>query len=209
MRAYVERASVPPHLIDDRDPPAIAQLKEDHQIFRALFDLIETAGEDVLFPLAGEICIRLAIHMSLEEEFLYPSLKAVVDADEIDEAIREHQLAKRLISDIMDMSGREGPLRAGVHALGEEVVHHIDDEDRELLRDAREAWEDGKIDLAGIGVRMQNRRRELFTLVGSVAAETRAFDVDLPADAVERLPQSGSGSTAKLELADAAAEGRR
>jgi hypothetical protein len=211
MRAYVERASVPPHLIDDRDPPAIAQLKEDHQVLRALFDLFETVGEDVLFPIAGEICIRLAIHMSLEEEFLYPSLKATVDSDEIDDAIREHQLAKRLISDIMDMSGREGPLRARVHALGEDVIRHIDAEDRQLLCDARRAWEDGKVDLAGIGVRMQNRRRELFTLVGSVVAETRRFDVELAADAVERLPQSGSTIDGEPmpELADAAADGRR
>ena len=72
MTAYVQNASVPPHLVDDRDPPAIAQLKEDHQIFRALFDLIENVGEDLFFPIAGEICVRLAIHMSLEEEFLYP-----------------------------------------------------------------------------------------------------------------------------------------
>lgn len=74
MTAYVKNASVPPHLVDDRDPPAIAQLKEDHQIFRALFDLEETVGEDLLFPIAGEICVRLAIHMTLEEEILYPSL---------------------------------------------------------------------------------------------------------------------------------------
>jgi hypothetical protein len=211
MTAYVKNASVPPHLVDDRDPPAIEQLKEDHQILRALFDLFETVGEDVLFPIAGEICIRLAIHMNLEEEFLYPSLKAVVDSDEIDDAMLEHQLAKRLISDIMDMTGREGPLRAKVHALGEVVIRHIDAEDRELLRDARRAWEDGKVDLVAIGIQMHSRRRDLFTLVGSAAAETRGFDIELAADAVERLPQSGSAldGEPKLELADAVAEVRR
>ena len=192
MTAYVNNASVPPHLIDDREPPAIAQLKEDHQIFRALFDLVETVGEDVLFPIAGEICIRLAIHMSLEEEFLYPSLSTVIDADGIDEAMREHQLTKRLISEIMDMTGRGARLRTRVHALGEQVIGHIDEEDRQLLRDARRAWEDGRVDLVAIGVRMQSRRRDLFTLVGAAALETQAFDVDLPADAVECLAQSGS-----------------
>jgi hypothetical protein len=212
MTAYVKGASVPPHLVDDRDPPAIALLKEDHQILRALFDLVETVGEDVLFPIAGEICIRLAIHMSLEEEFLYPSLGPVVEADEIDEAMLEDQLAKRLISDIVDMTGREGSVRARVRALGEGVVRHIDEEDRGLLRDARRAWAHGKIDLVGIGVQMRNRRRDLFTLVGSAAAaETRGFDVDLAADAVERLPQSGSAIDGEPspELADADADGRR
>jgi hemerythrin-like domain-containing protein len=209
MTAYVKRASVPPHLVDDGDPPAIAQLKEDHQILRALFDLLETVGEDVLFPIAAEICIRLAIHMNLEEEFLYPSLRPLLDADEIDEAILEHQLAKRLISDIMEMTGREGLLRATVHVLGEQVVRHIDEEDRELLRDARKAWEDGKIDLVGIGVRMQSRRRDLFTLVGWVAGDIRGCDVELTANAVERVPTPQSAVDAEPRLAHALPEGRR
>jgi len=50
MTAYVKRASVPPHLVDDRDPPAIALLKEDHQVLRALFDLVETVGTTSSFP---------------------------------------------------------------------------------------------------------------------------------------------------------------
>ena len=210
MTAYVKAASVPPHLVDDRDPPAIAQLKEDHQILRALFDLVETVGDDVLFPIAGEICIRLAIHMNLEEEFLYPSLRAVIGGDEIDDAIMEHQLAKRLILQIMEMSGRAEPLRAKIHDLGAEVIRHIDEEDRELFRHARKTAEAGKIDLVEIEIEMERRRRDLFTLVGSASVKTPAFDVDLDADAIERLPQSGSevDGEAWPEFADAGATGR-
>ena len=192
MTAYVKNASVPPHLADNRDPPAIALLKGDHQIFRALFDLVETIGEDLLFPIAGEICIRLAIHTNLEEEFLYPSLKSLLDPDEIEDAVLDHQRAKLLISNIMEMTGHEARLRAEVQRLGEKVIRHADQEDRELLRDARRAWEAGEVDLVGIGIQMQSRRRDLFTLVGSVAPKTCAFDIDLPAEAVECLAQSGS-----------------
>lgn len=210
MTAYVKGASMPPYLIDDRDPPAIAELKEDHQLFRALFDLVETLDEDVLLPIAGEICIRLAIHMNLEEELLYPALRPVIDVGMIDEPLLEHQSAKRLISDILEFTGREAALRAKVHTLGEEVIRHIGEEDRQVLRDARGAWEDGKVDLVAIGVQMQIRRRDLFTLVGSVASETRAFDVDLAADAVECLSQSGSAVDGEPwpELADAGGNGR-
>jgi len=192
MTAYVKNASVPPHLVDSRDPPAIALLKEDHQIFRALFDLIDTIGEDILFPIAGEICIRLVIHMSLEEEFLYPSLKAVLGAAEIGDAMDDHKRAKRLISEITDMTGREADFRMRVQALGEEVIRHADEEDCKLLREARVAWEDGNVDLVAIGIRMQNRRRDLLTLVGSPVAETCGFDLDLPAEAVECLSESSS-----------------
>jgi len=189
MTAYVRNAGVPPHLVDSRDPPAIALLKEDHQVFRALFDLIDTISEDVLFPIAGEICIRLAIHMKLEEEFFYPSLKTVLNAEQIDDAIGDHELAKRLISTIMEMTGREGFFRARVQSLGKEVIRHVDEDDRKLLRDARRAWEEGKVDLVRIGVEMQSRRRDLFTLVGSAQPHSWDFHVDLPADAVQCVAQ--------------------
>lgn len=191
MTAYAKRASVPPHLVDDRDPPAIALLKEDHQILRALFDLVESAGDDVLFPIAGEICIRLAIHMAVEEHFFYPALKPVIGVREIDEGIVEHEVTKRLISDIMEMTGREELFRARVHVLGEETVHHIDEEDRILFRQARKAWEEGKIDLVELGTEMSGHRRELFDLVGSVAADTHTIDLKLAGETIEELPQSG------------------
>jgi hypothetical protein len=191
MTAYVKRASVPPHVVDSRDPPAIVQLKEDHQVLRALFDLVETVGDDVLFSIAGEICIRLAIHMAVEEQLLYPALRPFIAANEIDEAIVEHQVAKRLISDIMEMTGREELFRARVHVLGEETIHHVDEEDRELLPHARKAWEQGKVDLVELGTEMSRRRRELFDLVGSVAADTCTIDVEPVGDAIDELPQSG------------------
>ena len=190
MTAYVKQASFPPHLVDDRDPPAIALLKEDHQMLRALFDMIETADDDVLFPIAGEICVRLAIHMAVEEHLFYPALKSVIDINEIDEGIVEHEITKRLISDIMEMTGREELFRARVHVLGEQTVHHIDEEDRVLFRDARKAWEEGKIDLVQLGTEMSRHWRELFDLVGSVGADTRIIDLELAGESIEELPQS-------------------
>jgi hemerythrin superfamily protein len=204
-------ASVPPHLVDDRDPPAIALLKEDHQILRALFGAVKSVREDVLFPVAGEICIRLTIHMNLEEEFFYPSVSRVVEAEDVDDAILEHRRTERLISEIMDMNRRDGAFRAKVCALGNELIRHFEEEDRLLLRDARKAWEDCRIDLDEVGLRMHGRRRELFGLVRSVAEETRGFDLDLAADAVVRLPQTGlilDGQPWR-ERADALANGRR
>ena len=191
MTAYVKRASVPPHLVDDRDPPAIALLKEDHQVLRALFDLVETVEDDVLMPVAGDICIRLAIHMAVEEHLLYPALRPAIGTSEIDEGIVEHEVTKRLISDIMEMTGREEIFRARVHVLGEETVHHIDEEDRGLFQHARKAWEEGKVDLVELGTEMSRYRRELFDRVGSAAADTNTIDIELVGDAIEELPQSG------------------
>ena len=200
MTAYIKKASVPPHLVDDRDPPAIALLKEDHQILRALFDMIETADDDVVFPIAGDICVRLAIHIAVEEYLFYPALKLVIAASEIDEGIVEHQVTKRLISDIMEMTGREELFRARVHVLGEETVHHIDEEDRVLFRDARKAGEEGKIDLVELGAEMRRHRRELFDLVGSAATDTHTIDLKLVGETIEDLPRSSNRDGIALRL---------
>ena len=190
MTAYVERASVPPHLVDERDPPAIALLKEDHQILRAMFDLVETAEDDVLVPIAADICVRLVIHMAVEEHSLFPALRPVIGNREIDEGMVEHEVSKRLISEIMEMADRKEVLRARVHVLGETTVHHIDEEDRVIFRDSRKAWEEGKIDLVELGNEMSRLRRELFDLVGSVAGDTHNVDLEPMGKAIEELPRS-------------------
>ena len=190
MPVHTQAASAPPHRIENSDPLAIALLTEDHRIFRTLFDSVETAGDGVLFPIVGEICIRLAIHMNLEEQLFYPSLGPLVEPDDIEEAILEHQAAKRLIADILDMNRRAWAVRARVRALGDEVIRHIDEEDRLLLRVVGTAREASGIDLEEIGVRMQSRRRELLNLVRSAVEERRGLGGDLAADAVVRLPRS-------------------
>ena len=126
MGEYVERGRKPPHAILPGEPPAIVLIKEDHQMLRALFDRAEEEVGRPLVSLTGEICVRLAIHMTLEEDFLYPALKPVIGAEKIDEGIVEHDLAKTLIVDLVHMTGREELYKSKVHVLGEEVMHHID-----------------------------------------------------------------------------------
>jgi hemerythrin HHE cation binding domain-containing protein len=169
MGKYVERGREPPHAIMADDPPAVVLIKQDHQMFRALFDRAEEEEGPPLVSLAGEICVRLAVHMILEEDILYPALKPVIGIEKIDEGIVEHDLAKTLIIDLVHMTGREELYRFKVHVLGEEVMHHIDEEDRGLLIDARTAWEQGKVDLPILCRKMRERRQELYDVVDTMA----------------------------------------
>ena len=170
MGEYVERGRKPPHAILPGEPPAIVLIKEDHQMLRALFDRAEVEVGRPLVSLTGEICVRLAIHMTLEEDFLYPALKPVIGAEKIDEGIVEHDLAKTLIVDLVHMTGREELYKSKVHVLGEEVMHHIDEEDRGLLADARTAWEQGKIDLPVVCRQMLERRRRLYDAIATMGS---------------------------------------
>ena len=168
MDKYVDRGRKPPHVIEDGDPLAVAFIKNDHQIFRALFDRIEDARDDALVSLANEACVRLAIHMTIEEEILYAALKPVLAVDKIDEGIVEHDVARRLIVELGDMTGREELYRSKVHVLGEETMHHIDEEDRGLLADARPAWEPGKVALPVVCRQMLERRRRLYDAIAAM-----------------------------------------
>ncbi|HTU11495.1 MAG TPA: hemerythrin domain-containing protein [Allosphingosinicella sp.] len=170
MGEYMERGRKSPHAILSGEPPAIVLIKEDHQMFRALFDRAQEEDGPALFSLAGEICVRLAIHMTLEEDILYPALKLAIGAGKIDEGIVEHDLAKTLIVDLVHMTGREERYKSKVHVLGEEVMHHIEEEDRGLLADARMAWEQGKVDLPIVCRQMLKRRHQLYDAITAMGS---------------------------------------
>ncbi|MBW8911880.1 MAG: hemerythrin domain-containing protein, partial [Sphingomonas sp.] len=70
------------HVIAEDDPLAISLLKQEHHIFRTLFDEAEAADEQRLTAIARELCMRLSVHMAIEEEILYPALKPIIGDDE-------------------------------------------------------------------------------------------------------------------------------
>ena len=191
MSNYAERGRTPPHAIMRDDPPPIVLIKEEHQRFRELFDRAESAEGDALIGLSGEIGARLLIHMEIEEDILYPALKEVINVEEVDEGIVEHQVARNLILDITRMTGREEMFKSKVHVLGEETMHHIDEEDSKLFEGAKEAWEEGKIDLVELGQQLSARCKELYDRLDSIGREMDQPKVEMPVgDDIEELPAS-------------------
>lgn len=159
---YAKRNAQDHHVIAKDDPLAIRLLKEEHHIFRSLFDEAEEADQKRLAAIASELCMRLAVHMTIEEEILYPALKPVLGDDEINEGIVEHQSGKRIIAELEQLDGSEELFGAKVHVLGEETVHHIDEEDEDLFEDAKAAHASGKIDLDAVGETLRARQAQLY-----------------------------------------------
>ena len=191
MSNYAERGRTPPHAIMRDDPPPIVLIKEEHQRFRELFDRAESAEGDALIGISGEIGARLLIHMEIEEDILYPALKEVINVEEVDEGIVEHQVARNLILDITRMTGREEMFKSKVHVLGEETMHHIDEEDSKLFEDAKKAWKQGRIDLVELGQQLSARCKELYDRLDSIGREMDQPKVEMPVgDDIEELPAS-------------------
>lgn len=161
-KKYASRNSLGKHRIAKADPLALQLLKEEHHVFRQLFDKAEAATDAQRGLIGAEICMRLAVHMTIEEEILYPALRPVLGEDGINEGIVEHASGKALASEIEQLTGRETLYAAKVHVLGEETVHHIDEEDEELFEDARKAHVAGKLDLDAIGEKLRDRQAQLY-----------------------------------------------
>lgn len=162
---YAKRNTQGLHRIAKDDPQAIALLKEEHHRFRELFDAAKTAEGATLKKIGDELCLRLDVHMTIEEELLYPAGKEVGEADEVDEGIVEHQAGKDLVTEIEQLTGEEPLYKAKIHVLGEQTIHHIDEEDEELFEAMKEAHGKGEIDLDALGETLRARQAELYGVV--------------------------------------------
>jgi len=162
MGKYVARNDSGNHRIASDDPRAVALLKEEHHIFRELFDRAEEADGDELVAITEELCMRLTVHMTIEEEILYPALRPLLGDDEVDEGIVEHQSGKRIVAELEQLDGDEQLYKAKVHVLGEETIHHVDEEDDDMFEDAKKAHSEGRIDLDAVGDQLRARQAELY-----------------------------------------------
>jgi hypothetical protein len=142
---------------------AIELLEADHRTVEDLFrdyralSQLGAAGSKRQ-ALAEAICLHAAIHMRLEEEIFYPALReAVRDDDLLDEADGEHAGAKELVGQVLAMRPGEELYDAKVTVLCEYIARHVRQERDELFPKARESG----VDLAALGERLHERRREL------------------------------------------------
>lgn len=151
---------------------AVGLLVSDHREVKVLFEkyekLAETAAEaSDRQALAETICDMLTVHATIEEEIFYPAArKATRDDDLLDEAQVEHAAAKDLIAQIKDMDPDDELYDAKVKVLGEQIDHHVEEEERELFPAAKKS----DMNLRELGARMVARKSQLVAELGEAAA---------------------------------------
>jgi hypothetical protein len=138
---------------------ALELLKQDHsQVdgFFAEYEQLERTGDKE--PLALKICMALEVHAQIEEEIFYPAVRQAIDkAKLIDEALVEHAAAKQLIAEIEETDAGDELYDAKVKVLGEQVRHHIEEEETELFPEV----EGAELDLEALGKKMAERKAAL------------------------------------------------
>jgi hemerythrin superfamily protein len=145
------------------DADAIALLLADHKRVKALFKEFAAARKDEddterKRDLVAQVCRALRIHTELEEEIFYPAVREQIgDSDLMDEALVEHAGAKELVRQLEGMDPEDELYDAKVTVLGEQIDHHVKEEEGEMFPKAKKA----KVDTAELGTQMAQRKAAL------------------------------------------------
>ena len=141
---------------------AVKLLKDDHKKVKDLFRQFESARTaDRKKKIAEEAMNELDVHAEIEEEIFYPAAKAKADKEGkelVAEAVEEHHVVKMLIAELKAMPEVNEQYEAKFTVLIENVEHHIEEEEKEMLPDAKKTL--GK-DIDMLGDQMAARKKEL------------------------------------------------
>ena len=141
----------------------VALLKEDHKEVKALFDKFESArSEGPKIKAARQALIELKVHAAIEEEIFYPAFDKQISNKEAHdvylEAEEEHHVAHMLITELDALPDGDEHFEAKFTVLAENVRHHIEEEETQMLPKAKEL---GKEMLTQLGQQMATRKKEL------------------------------------------------
>jgi len=138
---------------------AVQLIKQDHKKVAGLFQKYQkTKGQEAKREIADQAMEQLEIHAKLEEEIFYPAAKKQLeDGVMIKEALKEHQTVKDLIEELRAMDSDDEEFDQKWSELVENVEHHVEEEEGELLPQT----EDSELDLAQLGEEMAERKEEL------------------------------------------------
>ena len=144
---------------------AVALIKADHRKVERLFREFEDAGDRAYKTkqdLVSRIIQELEVHATIEEEIYYPAVEAKAKKDGkelVAEAVEEHHVVKILLGELAGMLAEDEAFDAKVTVLMENVRHHVEEEEEEMLPQSEEVL--GKDELARLGEEMAARKQQL------------------------------------------------
>ena len=142
---------------------AISLLKQDHdKVKKVLSDLDATTERAVKTreELFTKVKHELQVHEAIEEEIFYPALKEHPKAkDLVLEAYEEHNVVDMVMAEIEEVSFEDERWGAKLTVMKENVEHHIEEEETEMFKQARQVFDSQELE--DLGQRMEIRKKEL------------------------------------------------
>ena len=142
---------------------AIKLLKDDHDKVKKLLEQLDSTterGVKTREELFGKVKEELTVHEAIEEEIFYPALRDHPKTKEIVlEAYEEHHVVDVVMAEISQVPYDDETWGAKLTVMKENVEHHIEEEEDEMFKQARQVF--GSDELEELGSRMQARKDEL------------------------------------------------
>jgi hypothetical protein len=140
---------------------AIALLKADHDKVNRLLNELESTterGVKTRTELFATIKGELTLHEIVEEEIFYPELKAHPKAKDIVlEGYQEHHVVDLLMGELEALDVDDETWGAKALVMKENIEHHIEEEEGEMFRQARQVFDAAELD--DLGGRMEARKQ--------------------------------------------------
>ena len=112
---------------------------------------------------------ELAIHETIEEEILYPALKEFAKTKDITlEAYEEHHVVDQIVGELEATPVSDETWGAKLTVMKENLEHHIEEEEDEMFKQARQVMEPAELE--ELGERMAARKEELLAEDRSIAS---------------------------------------
>jgi hypothetical protein len=141
---------------------ALSLLKDDHDKMRKLLAELDTTterGVKTREELFSKIKGELTVHEIIEEEIFYPALKDHPRAREIVlESYEEHHVVDTVMGELEGLAVDDETWGAKATVMKENVEHHMEEEEGELFKKARQIFE--RDELETLGMRMERRKVE-------------------------------------------------
>jgi hemerythrin-like domain-containing protein len=142
---------------------AISLLEEDHRKMKKLLSELESTterGVKTREDLFATVKDELTVHETIEEEIFYPALKEHPKTKEIAlEAYEEHHVVDMVMAEIEDVPSDDETWGAKFKVMKENIEHHIEEEENEMFKQARQVFEEDELE--ALGEQMRLRKEQL------------------------------------------------
>jgi hypothetical protein len=150
---------------------AFELLKQDHKKVSGIFSKLEETterAEKSRAELFTTLKQELDIHAHIEETIFYPVLKREAETRAITlEGFEEHKVVKTLLTELEAEDQTTEQWTAKLKVLKENVEHHVEEEEGEMFKSAREVLTNEQIQ--DLGTRMEEEKKVQLKALGAGA----------------------------------------
>lgn len=143
---------------------AFELLKQDHKKVASIFEKLEPTTERATktrHELFAQLKEELEIHAHIEETIFYPVLKKEAETRDITlEGFEEHHVVKILLKELTTTPVETEQWTAKLKVLKENVEHHVEEEEEEMFKSAREVLSKEVVNELGARMEAEKKRQQ-------------------------------------------------